>query len=356
MKCTYKKKTSSFEILENCFGGSFPSALKLETPPKLTVEIVEDSIIQRLIDFLSSKKQFKFMYNLALRQINSDILDEYSESKHLNLIKKCVTVIFPIIGGFLIFLKLIRSIITPLEIESYGHVSARRENTIIVVSNNIMKANLDINMIIGHENIHILQMDHGDVDLDKRLVEKERVKNYCELYDIKAHDHIKYLFDRAEVEARVHGLVSSFYISTGKLPLSRKEFLVCLLYSNDILSLLNKKLELFSLRAQLKPSLSEPKNTLELLAEIKEYAATMSITSPIAISTQLTSEFFEIICAINNSDEFFNFISFELPRYYSNVLRLYGSKSASSKLLAEINKERELYDSNYKRIKTGQGG
>lgn len=317
---------SSFEILENSFGGSFPSTIKLEEPPKLTVKIVEDSFIQKLIIILSGRKQFK--------QLKNELLEQSPDTKVLK-------VILPIIFPFIV-LKIIKTLLGRSPYEQQGYVSPFKKNTIYIISRNVD----DINKIISHENIHVLQGHHGDLDMDKRRMDIERVDNYCKHYSSCHPDEqhlIRYLFSKAEIEARVHELVSAFYISTRQFPLSRKEFLVCLLYSNDILHGLDTKLKLFSLGSQKELCRSNPKNMLDLLAEIKKHANAMSISSPITISTHVTVDFLVILNTIIEPDELFNFISFELPSYYCNVLKLYGSKSASSKLQNEINKERELY-------------
>lgn len=329
---------SSFEILENSFGGSFPSTIKLEEPPKLTVKIVEDSFIQKLIRILSGRKQFKDIYSLSRKQFKNELLEQSPVPKVLKVI---LTIIFP----FIAFKNTIKTVLERSPYDQHGYVSPLKKNTIYIVSRNVD----DINKTISHENIHILQGHHGDLDMDKRLMDIERVDNYCKHY-CSCHPEqqhlIRYYFGKAEIEARVHELVSAFYISTRQFPLSRKEFLVCLLYSNDMLHYLDgkdQKLELFSLRSRKKLCRSNTKNMLDLLAEIKKHANAMSIYSPITISTHVTVEFWVILNTIIEPDELFNFISFELPSYYCNVLKLYGSKSASSKLQNEINKERELY-------------
>lgn len=336
MKCTYKKRISSFEILENSFGGSFPSTIKLENPPKLTVKIVEDSFIQKLIIILSGRKQFKDIYSLSWKQLKNELLDQFPDTKVLKVI---LSIIFP----FIALKKIIKTFLGRSPYESYGYVSPFKKNTIYIISKNVQ----NINKIISHENIHVLQAAHGELDMDKRAMEIERVDNYCKLhtnYNVSHASFIKYLLDKNEVEARVHELVSAFYISTNQFPISRKEFLVCLLYSNGILDGLDRKVEIFSLKSQLQFCRTTPKNILDLLSEIKNHAIVMSVPSPITISTHVTADFSCIFSAINGPEELFNFISFELPTYYCNVLKLYGSKSASLKLQNEISKERERYD------------
>jgi hypothetical protein len=326
---------SSFEILENSFGGSFPSTIKLEEPPKLTVKIVEDSFIQKLIIILSGRKQLKDIYSLSREQVKNELLEQSPDAKVLK-------VLIPIIFPFIALKKIIKTFLGRSPYEPYGYVSPFKKNTIYIISNHVH----DINKTISHENIHVLQGHHGDLDMDKRRMDIERVDNYCKHYTSHPDNEqyfIRYLFSKVEIEARVHELVSAFYISTRQLPLSRNEFLVCLLYSNDILHSLDTKLELFSLQSQLQFCRSNPKNILDLLSEIKKHAIVMSIPSPITISTHVTTDFSCILNTINGPEALFNFISFELPTYYCNVLKLYGSKSASAKLQNEINKERELY-------------
>ncbi len=181
-----------------------------------------------------------------------------------------------------------------------------------------------------------MQTHRGDLKSSTRSIDIERVNQYCKRYTkVKAEYQlfIRYLLSKAEVEARVHEIVSAFYTATGKFPCTRKEFIVCLVYSNDVLKNLSLKLQ---------DNPSESKKILSLLEEIEVVAADMSIHSSVKTLTKASSDFCVIFFAINSFEKLFNFISYELPIYYCNVLKLYGSESFSSKLESEINHEREL--------------
>lgn len=342
---------TSFEILENSFGGSFPSSIKLETPPKLPVRILEDSCIQKIIHLLSSRKQYRYLYSLALKQSKNELMEQYADTKERSVLK-IVLSILPIMTWLVTFKTVFERYLRPSPHEMHGYVSPIKKNNIYLFSHKIKSTGADVNQVISHENIHVLQASHGELDMVQRAMDIERVNKYCELhtnYNAKHESHVKYLFNKLEVEARVHELVSAFYISTHQFPLSRKEFLVCLLYSNGILEELDTIIEIFSLQAQLQHCRATPKNILDLLAEIKKHAVVMSIPSPITTSTHVTDDFSVILNMINGPDELFNFISFKLPTYYCNVLKLYGSKSDRIKMQNEINKERKRYDLDYKR-------
>ena len=350
MKATYKKKTTSFEILENSFGGSFPSSIKLEAPPKLPVRIVEDSFIQKIIQLLSSRKQFRYLYSLTFKQSKNKLMEQYADTKELYVLK-IVLSILPVLAWSVTFKKLFEMLLRQSPHEMHGYVSPIKKNNIYLFSHKIKSTGADVNQVISHENIHVLQASHGELDMVQRAMDIERVNKYCELhtnYNAKRESHVKYLFNKLEVEARVHELVSAFYISSRQFPLSRKEFIVCLLYSNTILEDIESTVEIFRLQWMKQRGSSDPKNLLNLLAEIKKYAIGMSITSPIKISTHCTVDLALMLNTINCPDELFNFISFKLPHYYCNVLKLYGAISASSKLQDEINKDRQIYDLKYK--------
>lgn len=337
---------SSFAIIENSFGGAFPSTIELETPPNITVRIVEDSLLQNLIKILGCGSLFKDLYSNGTNNIKKSLLKEFTVNNEVNVIKFYFITMFSYLASFFvncwIFPKTLKRLISKSSFDIYGYISPIKKNYIYLSSKKINKDNCDVNKTISHENIHILQTHIGDLDMDKRLMDKERVNQYCELYLNAKVEHqsiIKYLLSKVEIEARVHELVSAFYVETNNFPLTRKEFIVCLLYSNDILEDLSIHIQRYH---------SNHKNTVDLLDEINEQAAAMSIHSPVSISTHATVDFICILNTISSSDELFNFISFELPTYYCNVLKLYGSKSASSKLQSEINEDRQLYCFNLK--------
>ena len=343
---------TSLEILENSFGGSIPLTIKLESPPQLTVRILEDSFIQKPIRFLSSlkyiKKTYSYLLELAMQAEELERFQkELSGTKYLYVISFLVKMVFHFTFPIIFIKHFTKTWLTPSDFDILGYVSPVMKNNIYLKSKNIQRDSKAVEEVISHENIHVLQSSHGEFDFDKRRIENERVDDFYEQHvngNVKREKYFKYLFNRLEVEARIHELVSAFYTTTHQIPLSRKEFLVCLLYSNGLLDRLDSNLEIFSLKAQLQRCRSTPKDILDLLDEIKKHAIVMSIPFPISIPTKVTSEFFLLLNAINGPNELFNFISFELPTYYCNVLKLYGSESASSNLQNEIDKERELHN------------
>ena len=229
---------TSLEIIENSFGGSIPITIKLESPPQLTVRILEDSFIQKTIQFLSSLKGIKKKYSYLLepaKTMQAEELERFQKE----------------LSGTKYFTK---TWLTPSEFDSQGYVSPVMKNNIYLKSKNIQGSSRAVEEIIGHENIHVLQANQGELDFDKRSIESKRVDDFYEQHvncNIEREKSFKYLFNRLEVEARIHELVSAFYTETHQIPLSRKEFLVCLLYSNGLLDRLDSNLELFILKAQL---------------------------------------------------------------------------------------------------------
>jgi len=340
-----KKKISSFEIIENSFGGSFPSCVKLETQPDLTVNILEDTFTQDIIKLLSCKDAIRNIYkhqqntDNTLKVDHQRLLEETSETKLgtklANFLYKSA---LPAIVHVFLFVKFIPIIFKPDDFELLAHVSPIMKNNIYLKSKVIQESGRDIDQVISHENIHVLQYQGGSFDIAKAVKDKERVDTYIKHYlndgTKKRHRYFQYIFSKVEIEARVNELVCAFYISTTRMPLSQKDFLVCLIFSNDILDFLNSSKQFGA---------SMPQNILNLLDEIKEHAAVMSITSPIVTPTPVTLDFKLILMAFNDPEELFKFISFELPSYYCNVLKLYGSESVSSKIQNEINQERELF-------------
>lgn len=333
---------TSFEILENSFGGSFPEVIQLENPPNLTVKIVEDSFLQDVIIFLSCFKQFRRLYSGLYKNVKKPLFGLFDETQDINFVKNTFIILISAIITVIFFPKFLISVLKQSPHDFYGFISAIKKNYIYLVSKNIIRDNADVNQVLSHENIHILQFKNGDLEIDKRILDIDRVNSYCDLYSnakVKHQAIVKYLLSKIEIEARVHELVSAFYVETQHFPQTRKEFLVCLLYSNDILKDLSQNIQCYH---------SDSTKLLDLLVEIKNEAADMKISSPIRVSTHATVDFTCILNIINNSDELFNFINFELPTYYSNILKLYGSNSANSKLQNEIEQERKQYDLKYK--------
>ena len=239
------------------------------------------------------------------------------------------------IGALFIYLRLFAGQFEKPHDYEYGRTSPFTKNRIYLISKNIHRESKDVYKTISHENIHILQCHNGDFDFENRLIERQRAKQYCKEYlrsDIKSDGYLEYLLEKVEVEARVHELVSAFYIETQHFPISRKDFLVCLFYSNDVLEHLHLTLEKYHPKS---------KKVSSLLNDISKLAITHSITSPINTTTDATVDFSVIFNSLNNTDQLFDFINFELPRYFCNVLKLYGDRSISAKLQIEINKELE---------------
>jgi hypothetical protein len=333
VKLTYKKNASCLEILENSYGGAFPSALTLEAPPNISIKIREESFIQFLFKCLGILRGFRVMYCHSLRLMSEFAVSASNTGGFKN---KYLISTLSHIAAIFIYLRLFGGQFEKPHDYEYGRTSPFTKNRIYLISKNIYRENKDVYKTISHENIHILQCHNGDFDFENRLFERQRAKQYCRKYlrsDIKSDGYLEYLFEKVEVEARVHELVSAFYIETQFFPVTREELLVCLFYSNDVLEHLHLTLGKYHPKS---------KTILSLLNDISDKAIAYSISSPIKTSTDATVDFSVIFNSINNTDQLFDFIKFELPRYFCNVLNLYGARSISLKLQNEIIKEREI--------------
>ena len=80
----------------------------------------------------------------------------------------------------------------------------------------------------------------------------------------------------------------------------------------------------------------------KFLDEVKINAEKISIFEPVQTSTYSTLDFCDIFNDINTMQELIDFISYGLPTYYANVLKLYGCITASEKLHRQINEDRKL--------------
>lgn len=325
MKGFHKQKISSFQIIKNSYGGELPAGLESDHPPKTVITVT---------DF--TKWQSFLLFFLSLINIQIIAIFFSSITKQIKTHDLLAIIFYPlfILISPYIFVKFAKKTSSKSKFETLGFISPVRSKRIYVSVDLIKEMNIEISDVISHENIHCLQYLCGDLSHKNRMIDKERVQNYCKIH-MNTEEQYKpkmcYLLSKVEIEARVHELVSTFYTKTNEVILTRENFIVSLIYSNDVFDTLNSM-----------SSYDKSQKMPKFLDEVKINAEKISIFEPVQTSTYSTLDFCDIFNDINTMQELIDFISYGLPTYYANVLKLYGCITASEKLHRQINEDRKL--------------
>lgn len=244
-----------------------------------------------------------------------------------NPIKICTLILFIILSPFLIIYSIIKitGIIYKIilgSISSAGHENLAGfyingiglDNEINIKTKNIIKYNIDINYVISHEHLHLLQCKLGHQFIS-RLTEPfylVRVLNILEKNDNKI---LNYLLMQHECEARLHEMVLSFYRQNGFLPTSYNEFIGLLISWTEYTTELKVYFRKSDERADYYP------NYNEFLIRDERTSREMSyILNSIKDDAEIIIRFSQEI----------------LPVMYSNLLLYYGDELASKKMLDSI--------------------
>lgn len=168
---------------------------------------------------------------------------------------------------------------------------------------------------ISHEHIHALQ--HKSLEQHRRgLASPESVISD----EWKIDRFIHYIFERDEVEARLHELVLSFYRVHGQLPTSVPAFFGLLAASENIGGLIE---DAFT------------RGNIDFLKDLKAYPAR---------EEEWVKQFALILIAIREPDLQLRFICEVLPVMYGNLLSYYGEDPVEYRAaLSRPNLYDELY-------------
>lgn len=193
---------------------------------------------------------------------------------------------------------------------------------ILVFGRNDDKNKLDA--VKSHEHIHLVQYTHR---MEPGGKFKIALKNPEEILtqECAKSKYINYLFEKEELEARLHEFVLSFYRTHRLLPLSKNEFI-------NLISTANK----------ISPLVCEI-----LLENAAPFDKTEESTETYPVRDfQSEREIAIILLSIKNKELQRRFILEALTVMYGNLLGYYGDQGAKERFLAEI-KRPNLYDSHW---------
>jgi hypothetical protein len=219
-------------------------------------------------------------------------------------------------------LKLIQ--MSPKGTNSLGFFAPIRkeEYEIVIKVGRVAKAGLDGASMISHEHIHLLQHKEVHIMAQSRNVIWPDDQLFTET--ARANEilpHLRYIFERKEVEARLHELVVSFYRAHKNLPLSVPSFLALLVTSKQLGWLVSETLTVAKM--DFDPALAEVVERDEMQARDLEMVL-LSMPHDLAV----------------------RFIAEVLPVMYGNLLKYYGDDVVSRKFLSKISRP-NFYDELY---------
>lgn len=196
------------------------------------------------------------------------------------------------------------------------------ELEILVFGRNDDKNKLDA--VKSHEHIHLVQYTRRmepDGKFNTALKNPEDILTQ----ECARNKYINYLFEKEELEARLHEFVLSFYRTHRFLPLSK----------NGFINLISTPSKISPLVCEILSDNAPPCD------EIKEATETYSVRD-----LQSEREIAIILLSIKSKDLQRKFINEALTVMYGNLLGYYGDQGAKKRFLAEI-KRPNLYDSHW---------
>lgn len=197
------------------------------------------------------------------------------------------------------------------------HMPVGLPGSSIVIHVGRIKTPQQVDAVTTHEHLHLLQPWSG-------MQRSKQINNLYSLikFDPKFDAFTRYLFERSEVEARLHEVVLSYYRMSRKLPLTTGEFFEMLSSSNQLGWLVKEAL------------LERGIETPEIPTLFKER------------SLEFAQQLEVILIKINNLDMLYRFISEVLTVMYGNLLKYYGD-SVSSEVFLHLIERPNLYDALY---------
>lgn len=176
--------------------------------------------------------------------------------------------------------------------------------------------------MISHEHIHLLQHKEEHLATHSRNVSWLDDQLFTEM--ARANEilpHLKYILQKNEVEARLHELVVSFYLTHMNLPLNVASFLALLVASKQLGWFVSEIL------------ISANVNFGDAFAEFVE-------------RDKMQARDLEMVLLSMPDELALRFITEVMPVMYGNLIRYYGDHVASSAFLAQISRP-NFYDELY---------
>ncbi len=190
------------------------------------------------------------------------------------------------------------------------------ENRIMI--NNSRFKNMDVEVVVTHEHIHMLQ------HMNKEVSCKNSKCAEILLADEWRNDNILlYILEKKELEARLHEIVISYYRNNHRLPVTTEGFIELLASSTQFGLVITKSMGL--------------KTSTDAQSVIKCYEVR---------SKQIAMEIRLILFCIKDDNLRRQFINEVLTVMYGKLIKYYGDDNLSSNLLKSIRRP-NLYDRIY---------
>jgi len=320
------------QLLTRDFGGYPPAPLSIDNHSEYVVRVKEVSRLQYIAsEILSVLRELYSGKNKTLERealtsevenarnsLRNFISNSTFTTRLLLFLLSPVLVIF-IFVFVLISKNLKSSIRNIIKMTSstfnkgYAHVNPIYGQYDILIKKNknykAAKAKGYIKCIVTHEFVHVMQQhDRLTINKDHKL----KVSQTCNLVGVIKDDrcrdpHMKYLFEIAELEARLHEIIVSGYEKYRLLPLTNEDFFNFVLHNESIFL-----------------GFSQSNFLLDSLDPEKEYVERCDVIS---------SDVFYIFNGMTDDGIREKFIREVLYFLYSNLLRYYGDVTRSMKVL-----------------------
>ncbi|MDZ4129311.1 MAG: hypothetical protein U1E02_34830 [Hydrogenophaga sp.] len=320
-------KTSECQLKED-FGDFPPKPLGGESPPSTFTMVKVRGIGEHIHTVVIAKRIIEGAGNLdslsaTIRDhMPGDLANLKSLGEAQGIGKK--TLIWIGLGAifFASALRLTRT--SKQQVNSLGYFAPIRkeEYEIVVKVRRIAQSGLETASLISHEHIHLLQHKKRHITAHSRGVSWPDDQLFTET--ARASEilpHLKYILERNEVEARLHGLVVSFYRTHKNLPLSAASFLALLAASKQHGWLVSETL--IEANVDFGP----------VLAEVVE-------------RDNMAAKDLEMVLLSLPDHLILKFITEVLPVMYGNLLKYYGDDVVSHKFLSQIPRP-NFYDQLY---------
>jgi hypothetical protein len=269
-------------------------------------------------------------YHECWKQLLS-VKDELAEVRN-----KLTSITNTIVGKVLLVIILI--IVTPIMvpmifwkflifvIKNYHHMDQKLKGYFIplftdenrVMVNNGRSKNMDVEVVVTHEHIHMLQHMNKEVSCNNSKCAE------ILLADEWRNDKLLlYILEKNELEARLHEIVISYYRNNNRLPVTTEGFIELLASSTQFGLVITKSMGL--------------KTSTDAQSVIKCYEER---------SKQIAMEIELILFCIKDNNLRRQFINEVLTVMYGKLIKYYGDENLSSNLLKSISRP-NLYDRIY---------
>lgn len=314
MKLKIRKTHSSKLIIKDSFGGKFPSNFVWDDDNDFKVKLIQEGVLGSIYKIGS------FILKLPSLFIQFEKI-AFKDKKRTGFIFLLYKLLAFLMFPFFIFSSF-KVLISPNRFETAAFINLVAPKVIF-----ISKGSFDVEYpefidTLSHEVIHLLQMKHGDFDINVRAEDIKRVNIFCNNYGRAKRENLKlfsrYVFSKVEIEAHLHNLISNFYKKTGVFPTSKRGFLTMLMSIHEVWDVISTNIS----------------NPVFLEPNIREYTLGYSfyelgLNERVLLENDSTSIFIYMLNDIKDIDCLLKLFDKTLPAHYMNLLQLYGCEIQS---------------------------